>query len=158
MDVTWLGRESILTMVSMVVSVTDFKMCSPLPTLYVLNIQISFKNLFTLLSHSAHLTPNFTNPEYFVFLLFEYLFQIKVLDWHQNTYKNGNVTRYIKKKKKNTLQHVKLGKLKSGIRKNWLYNELNEMQMYKCKQKNNLLVIRDFQQFQFFQYFVISMV
>ena len=105
MDVTWLGRESILTMVSMVVSVTDFKMCSPLPTLYVLNIQISFKNLFTLLSHSAHLTPNFTNPEYFVFLLFEYLFQIKVLNQHQNTPKKDKITRYIKKNKKlcNTL-------------------------------------------------------
>ena len=29
---------------------------------------------------SAHQTPNFTNPEYFVCLLFEYFFQIKVLN------------------------------------------------------------------------------
>ena len=32
------------------------------------------------LSRSAHRTPNFTNPEYFVCLLFEYFFQIKVLN------------------------------------------------------------------------------
>ena len=33
-----------------------------------------------LVSRSAHRTPNFTNPEYFVCLLFEYCFQIKVLN------------------------------------------------------------------------------
>ena len=32
------------------------------------------------ISRSAHRTPNFTNPEYFVCLLFEYFFQIKVLN------------------------------------------------------------------------------
>ena len=48
------------------------------------------------LSRSAHQTPNFTNPEYFVYLLFEYFFQIKVLDEYQNTPKNANITRYIK--------------------------------------------------------------
>ena len=32
------------------------------------------------LSRSAHRTPNFTNPEFFVYLLFEYFFQIKVLN------------------------------------------------------------------------------
>ena len=31
------------------------------------------------LFHSAHRTPNFTNPEYFVCLFFQYFFQIKVL-------------------------------------------------------------------------------
>ena len=44
-------------------------------------------------------TPNFTNPEYFVCLLFEYFFQIKVLSWYQNIPKNANKTRHIKKKK-----------------------------------------------------------
>ena len=52
-----------------------------------------------LVSCSAHRTPNFTNPEYFVCLLFEYFFQIKVLNQYQNTPINANVTRYIKKKK-----------------------------------------------------------
>ena len=32
------------------------------------------------ISRSAHRTPNFTNPEYFGYLLFEYFFQIKVLN------------------------------------------------------------------------------
>ena len=32
------------------------------------------------ISRSAHRTPNFMNPEYFVCLLFEYFFQIKVLN------------------------------------------------------------------------------
>ena len=34
---------------------------------------------------SAHWAPNFTNPKYFVCLLFEYFFQIKVLNQYQNT-------------------------------------------------------------------------
>ena len=51
------------------------------------------------LSRSAHQTPNFTNPEYFVCLLFEYFFQIKVLNQYQNSPKNANITRYIKRKK-----------------------------------------------------------
>ena len=50
------------------------------------------------MSRSAHRTPNVTNPEYFVNLLFEYFFQIKVLNL--NTPKNANITHYIKKKKK----------------------------------------------------------
>ena len=62
-------------------------------------------------SRSAHRTPNFTNPEYFACLLFEYFYQIKVL----NAPKNANLTYYIKKKK-HTLQHLKLGKLKFGAR------------------------------------------
>ena len=33
-----------------------------------------------LISRSAHRTPNFTNPEFFVYLLFEHFFQIKVLN------------------------------------------------------------------------------
>ena len=53
-----------------------------------------------ILSRSAHRTPNFTNPEYFVCLLFEYFFQIKVLNQYQNTPKSANITHYIKKKKK----------------------------------------------------------
>ena len=32
------------------------------------------------ISRSAHRTPNFTNPEFFVYLIFEYYFQIKVLN------------------------------------------------------------------------------
>ena len=48
-----------------------------------------------LLSRSAHQTPNFTNPEYFVCLLFEFFFQIKQ---YQNTVKNANITCHFKKK------------------------------------------------------------
>ena len=54
------------------------------------------------------------NPEFFVYLLFEYFFQIKVLNQYQNTPKNANITRYIKK---TTLQHLKLRKLKFGMHK-----------------------------------------
>ena len=67
-----------------------------------------------IISRLAHRTPNFMNPEYFVCLLFEYFFQIKVLNQYQNIPKIANITRYIKKKK-NTLQHLKSGKLKFGI-------------------------------------------
>ena len=49
---------------------------------------------------SAHRTPTFTNPEYFFCLLFEYFFQIQVLNKYQNTPKNVNTARYIKKKKR----------------------------------------------------------
>ena len=45
-----------------------------------------------LLTRSAHRTPNFTNPKYFVCLLFEYFFQIKVLNSYQNTPKNAKRT------------------------------------------------------------------
>ena len=38
--------------------------------------------------------------EYFVCLNFEYFFEIKFLNWYQNTPKNAKVTRYVKKKKK----------------------------------------------------------
>ena len=51
------------------------------------------------ISRSAHRTPNFTNSKHFVSLLFEYFFQIKVLNQYQNTPKNANITRYIKNKK-----------------------------------------------------------
>ena len=42
----------------------------------------------TPLSRSAHWTPNFKNPNFFVYLLFEYFFQIRVLNWYQNKPKN----------------------------------------------------------------------
>ena len=45
----------------------------------VLHFILFICNCF-LLSPSAHRTPNFTNPDYFVCLLFEYFFQIKVLN------------------------------------------------------------------------------
>ena len=64
--------------------------------------EFSTKNEFCYLhqlSRSAHRTPKFMNPKYFVF---EYFFQIKVLNQYQNTPKNANITRYIKKEK-NTL-------------------------------------------------------
>ena len=51
------------------------------------------------ISRSAYRIPNFTNPKFFVCLLFEYFFQIKVLNWYQNTPKNANITPYIEKKK-----------------------------------------------------------
>ena len=44
---------------------------------------------------------------------------------HQNTLKNANVTRYVKKKEKNTLQHLRLGKLKFEIHNYWVFDELN---------------------------------
>ena len=45
----------------------------------VKSFQVCILNLeFRQISRSAHQTPNFTNPEYFVCLLFEYFFQIKV--------------------------------------------------------------------------------
>ena len=60
------------------------------------------------------------NHEYFVYLLFEYFFQIKVLNQQQNTPKNANTTRYIKKKKTlcNTLNwgNWYSGFLKLGVR------------------------------------------
>ena len=59
----------------------------------------------------------FYESQIFCFLLFEYFFQIKVLNYYQNTPKNANITRYIKKKKEKKLQCLKLGKLKFGIRK-----------------------------------------
>ena len=37
-------------------------------------------NSIKYISRSAHQTPNFTNPKYFVCLLFEDFFQIKVLN------------------------------------------------------------------------------
>ena len=55
-----------------------------------LHCQVIF-HLSLTISRSAHRTPNFTNPEYFVCLLFEYFFQIKVLNWYQNTPKNDNI-------------------------------------------------------------------
>ena len=43
-------------------------------------VTASLAGNFILISRSAHPTPNFTNPEYFVCLLFEYFFQINVLN------------------------------------------------------------------------------
>ena len=74
-----------------------------------------FENLTTSLLnniYSAHRTPNFTNPEFCVYLLFEYFFQIEVLNQYQNALKDANVTLYIKKK-----NQLKFGKLKFGIGK-----------------------------------------
>ena len=51
------------------------------------------------LSRSAHQTPNFTNPEFLFIYFLSVFFQIKVLNQYQNTPKNVNITRYIKKKK-----------------------------------------------------------
>merc|ERR1712083_1074666 len=36
-----------------------------------------FKKISLILSRSAHRTPNFTNPKFFICLLFKYFFQIK---------------------------------------------------------------------------------
>jgi hypothetical protein len=73
-----------------------------------------------ILSRSAHQTPNFMNLEYFIHLLFEYFFQIKVLNQYQNAPKNANITRYIKKKNtlSNTLNAVNQnsGFVKLGVR------------------------------------------
>ena len=70
--------------------------------------------------HSAHRKPNFTNPEYFDCLLFEYFSQIKVLNQYQNTPKNANITRYIKKERTlcNTLNwgNLSSGLIKLGVR------------------------------------------
>ena len=70
--------------------------------------------IYNMISRSAHRTHNFTNPEYFVCLLLEYFFQVSILNQYQNTPKNVNITRYIKRK--NALQHLKLVKLKFRIR------------------------------------------
>ena len=60
--------------------------------------QIVAKQLLSIIvSRSAIPTPNFMNPEYFVCVLFEYFFQIKVLNQCQNTPKNANITCYIEK-------------------------------------------------------------
>ena len=37
-------------------------------------------------SRSAHRTPNFTNPDFFVYLLFEHFFQMKALNQYENMY------------------------------------------------------------------------
>ena len=57
--------------------------------------------------------PNFCN-KFFVYLLFEYFYQAKVLDWYHNIPKNANTTLYTKKIKTlcNTL---KLGNWNSGF-------------------------------------------
>ena len=52
-----------------------------------------------ILASIMYLMPRSANPEYFVCLLFEYFFQIKVLNQYQNTSKNANIMRYIEKKK-----------------------------------------------------------
>ena len=53
---------------------------------------VSAKLLLIHISRSAHRTTNFMNPKYFVCLHFEYFFQIKVLNWYQNTPKNARIT------------------------------------------------------------------
>ena len=40
--------------------------------------------------------------------------------------KKAKITNY-NKKKKTTLQHLKLGELKFGIQKNWVFDELNKI-------------------------------
>ena len=67
-----------------------------LPTVWL--FRSIFGQFSKTLSRSAHRIPNFTNPAYFVCLLYEYFFQIKVLNWYHNTPKNANITRCIKKK------------------------------------------------------------
>ena len=61
-----------------------------------------------------------THPKYFVYLLFECLFQIKVMNQYRYTPKNANITRYIKKKKTlcNTLnwRNWNSGFVKLGVR------------------------------------------
>ena len=83
-----------------------------LPTVWL--FRSIFGQFSKTLSRSAHRIPNFTNPAYFVCLLYEYFFQIKVLNWYHNTLKNANITRCIKK---TPYQQLKLGKLNFRIRK-----------------------------------------
>ena len=72
----------------------DFKKSRVLRWLYQLT------DIFSgLISRSAHRTPNFTNSDFFVYLLFECFFQKKVLNWYQNIPKNGKISIYVKKKK-----------------------------------------------------------
>ena len=72
-------------------------------------IYLKMKWYYILSSFSSSNT-QFYKSQMFVCLLFEYFFQIKVLNYYQNTPKKANT--YIKKKKK-----LKLGKSKFGIRK-----------------------------------------
>ena len=44
------------------------------------NLATNLQNRDKCIPRSTHRTPNFTNPEYFVSLLFEYFFQEKGLD------------------------------------------------------------------------------
>ena len=82
-----------------------------------------------ILSRSAHWTSNFTNPEFFVYLLFEYFLQafVESIGWTK--------TKYVKLKTKPQNNIVILGfSSKNGIvilaffEKNWL--------KYECLQKN----------------------
>ena len=67
--------------------------------------------------------PNFCN-EFFVYLLFEYFYQVIVLNYYHNTPKNANINLYIKKKE-NTLQHLKWG--------NW-YSEFLKLVVWWAEQ------------------------
>ena len=84
---------------------------------------------------SAHWTPNFTNTKYFVCLLFEYFFQIKVLNQYPNTPKNASITHYIKKKKTlcNTLNwgNWNSGFVKLGVR--WAERDNGNQLFYYLK-------------------------
>ena len=55
--------------------------------------------------------------EFFVYLLFEYFYQVKVLNYYHNTPKNANITLYIKKIKTlcNTLNWGNWGNWNSGF-------------------------------------------
>ena len=66
---------------------------------------------------SAHRTSNYMSPKYFVCLLFEYFFQTKVINQYQNTPKNANITRHIKKKKQTLCNTLNLGNWNSGFQK-----------------------------------------
>ena len=60
--------------------------------------------------------PNFCN-EFFFIWLFEYLYQVEVLNYYHNTPKNANITLYIKKIKTlcNTLNWGNWGNWNSGF-------------------------------------------
>ena len=64
------------------------------------------------LSRSAHWTPSFTNSEFFVYLFF---FQIKI--WKNIKIHPKMPIKLFILKRKTTLQHIRLGKLKFQIRK-----------------------------------------
>ena len=73
-------------------------------------VSISLYQLVQLIEHPILRIPNILFG-----YLFEVFFQIEFLIYNQNSPKNANVTHYIKKE--TTLQYLKLGKLKFGIRK-----------------------------------------
>ena len=78
----------------------------------------------------AHQTPNFTNPDFFVYLIFGYFFEIEVFNWYVSKY--TQTCQYsLLILNETTLQHLKLGKLKFGIRKIWCSMSSSNTQFYK---------------------------